>query len=242
MGLAAAGYAEYALIPASWAMEIPEALSFIEAAAIPEVFLTAYQTLVWHGKLQAEETVLIHAAASGVGTAAIQLAMHLLGARVIGTAGSEEKLAACRALGADVMINYKTQDFAEEVLSATDGRGADVILDFIGASYWEQNLVSIRIDGRWVLIGILGGAEVEQVNLMELMQKRIQLTGTLLSPRADAYKAELTAEFSSRCLQLFQEGTLKPVIDRGFALDEAQAAHEYMEANRNIGKIVLKIR
>lgn len=235
------GYAEYAVMPEPWAMKIPEKLSFEEAAAIPEVYLTAYQTLFWIGRLQQDETVLIHAGGSGVGTAAIQLAKKLAGARVITTAGSAEKLAVCGDLGADLGINYKEQPFDEAVLAATGGQGADLILDFVGASYWKKNLASIKTDGRWVLIGTLGGSEIDQVNLFSLMQKRIQLTGTLLTPRSDAYKAELTAEFRSKCMALFERGELKPVVDQTFPLDEARAAHEHMESNRNIGKIILKV-
>ncbi|MDY0404199.1 NAD(P)H-quinone oxidoreductase [Virgibacillus sp. 179-BFC.A HS] len=235
------GYAEYAVMPDDRAMVIPENLSFEEAAAIPEVFLTAYQTLFWIGQLQAGENVLIHAGGSGVGTAAIQLAKQIGQANVITTAGSKKKLDFCQSLGADVCINYKEQQFDEEVLYATQNQGVDLILDFIGASYWQKNLASIKVDGRWVLIGVLGGAKVEQLNLMELMTKRIQLTGTLLTPRSDAYKAALTTEFSSKALQLFQHNKLRPVVDQVFPFDQIQQAHEYMESNKNIGKIIIGV-
>lgn len=172
------GYAEFAVMPANRAMIVPNHLSFEEAAAIPEVFLTAYQTLFWLGQLQEKETVLIHAGGSGVGTAAIQLAKHLKDANIITTAGSNEKLEFCKSLGAAVCINYKKQDFDEMVLKHTNHKGVNVILDFIGASYWDKNLSSIGIDGRWVLIGILGGSVVDKIDLMSLMSKRIQLTGT----------------------------------------------------------------
>lgn len=240
MGLVKSGaYAEYAVIPEARAMIIPDTLSFVEAAAIPEVYLTAYQTLYWLGKLEPQETVLIHAGGSGVGTAAIQLAKQLSEAKVITTAGSQTKLDYCQTLGADVLINYKEQDFSEVVLETTEGEGADLILDFIGASYWDRNLASVKTDGRWVLIGTLGGSEVEHVNLFSLMQKRVQITGTLLTPRSDAYKVALTKEFYSRTRQLFEDGTLRPVVDKTFTLEDAQHAHEYMESNSNIGKIVL---
>src|SRR5699024_6719916 len=151
MGLVNGGaYAAYTVMPADRAMVIPENLSFEEAAAIPEVFLTAYQTLFWIGKLRVDETVLIHAGGSGVGTAAIQLAKQIGQANIITTAGSKEKLDFCSSLGADHVINYKEQNFDEEVLKATNNQGADLILDFIGASYWKKNLDSIKIDGRWV--------------------------------------------------------------------------------------------
>lgn len=241
MGLVNGGaYAEYAVMPADRAIVIPENLTFEEAAAIPEVYLTAYQTLFWLGKLRENETVLIHAGGSGVGTAAIQLAKQLKNAKVITTAGSKEKLDFARSLGADVCINYKEQNFDEEVLKATEGQGVNLILDFIGASYWGGNLNSIKVDGRWVLIGLLGGAEIEKLNLMDVMKKRIQLTGTLLTPRSDQYKANLTNDFASSALDLFKTGQLKPIIDCVFPFDQIQQAHKHMENNKNIGKIILK--
>ncbi len=235
------GYAEYAVMPAERAMKIPDAYSFAEAAAVPEVFLTAYQTLYWIGRLQPHESVLIHAGASGVGTAAIQLAKTLSRAQVIVTAGSEEKLDFCRNLGADVGINYKTQSFEQEVLQATDGQGVDLILDFVGADYWDKNLASIKKEGRWVLIGILGGVQVEQVNLFALMSKCVQLTGTLLTPRSDAYKARLTADFVSEVFPHIERGEIKPIVDTVFPLERAIEAQRHMEENRNIGKIILQV-
>lgn len=236
------GYAEYAVIPADRAMKVPDPLSFIQAAAIPEVFLTAYQTLFWIGKPQQHETVLIHAGASGVGTAAIQLAKRLSHAKVIVTAGSNEKLALCKELGADVLINYKEQSITEAVQQATDGEGVDLILDFIGADYWEQNLDSIKTGGRWVLIGILGGSEVKKVDLFALMCKCVQITGTLLTPRSDAYKSRLTRDFMEHTLTYFEHGDIKPVIDSTFPLERIAEAHQYMEHNRNTGKIMITIK
>lgn len=235
------GYAEYAIMPDKWAMEIPDGLSFEEAVAIPEVFLTAYQTLFWIGQLKADETVLIHAGGSGVGTAAIQLAKQLGQAKVITTAGSQEKLNFCKSLGADVTINYKEQNFDEEVLKATDNQGVDLILDFIGASYWEKNFNSIKVDGRWVLIGTLGGAVIEKANLFDIMRKRPSISGTLLTPRSDEYKATLSEEFYSKTVDLFKNETLKPIVDSIFSLEEVKQAHEHMEDNKNIGKIILKV-
>lgn len=233
------GYAEYAVMPADRAILLPDSLDYVSAAGISEVFLTAYQTLYWLGDLQKEEIVLIHAGASGVGTAAIQLAKHLSDARIIVTAGSDEKLAFCKELGADELINYKTQDFSEEVRKLTNGQGVNVILDFIGASYWEKNLASIAVDGRWVLIGMLGGTIVSKMDLGALINKRIQLTGTLLTPRSDAYKAKLTQEFMAIVGPYLENGQVRPIIDRTFSFEEARQAHEYMEANKNIGKIIL---
>src|SRR5699024_1189979 len=152
----------------------------------------------WLGEAASSENVLIHAGGSGVGTAAIQLTKQLTNANVITTAGSVEKLDFCRKLGADIGINYKEEKFDEEVLNATNRVGVNTILDFVGASYWEKNLNSIAVDGRWVLIGVLGGNKVEKVNLMSLMSKRIHLKGTLLTPRSDAYKRQLTEEFAEK--------------------------------------------
>jgi tumor protein p53-inducible protein 3 len=236
------GYAEYAVMPADRAMKIPESLSFEEAAAIPEVFLTAYQTLFWIGKLQKQETVLIHAGASGVGIAAIQLAKKLCDAKIIVTAGSKRKLDFCQELGADVLINYKEQSFDEEVLKATNGRGVDLILDFIGADYWEKNLASIKVEGRWVLIGILGGSELEKINLFTLMSKCIQLTGTLLTPRSDEYKALLTQDFAEIVTPYLERGEIRPIIDTTFPIEMVGKAHTYMEENRNVGKIILRVK
>lgn len=235
------GYAEYVVMPANRVIRIPDNMSFEEAAAIPEVFLTAYQTLYWLGELEPEETVLIHAGASGVGTAAIQLAKKMTKAKVIVTAGSNEKLQFCKELGADKLINYKEEEFDQIVLDYTEQKGVDLILDFVGASYWEKNLNSIKTDGRWIVIGVLGGAVVENVNLGILLQKRITLKGTLLTPRSDAYKAQLTNEFIENVLPYFEKGLIKPIVDIIFPLDEVAKAHQYMEENKNSGKIILKI-
>ena len=241
------GYAEYAVMPANRAMILPESISLIEGAAIPEVFLTAYQTIFWLGGLKldntkGEKTVLVHAAGSGVGTAAIQLAGRKIGGtKIIATAGSDRKLALAKELGASVTINYRKEDFSERVLEETDGHGADLILDFIGASYWEQNLKSIAMDGRWILIGTLGGSEVEKLSIKQLMQKRVNLHATLLTPRSDHYKAELTEEFSKIILPFFEEDIVQPIIHSVLAFEDLPEAHRQMEADENTGKIILTI-
>lgn len=234
-------YAEYVTVPAERAIVLPDETSFAEGTAIPEVFLTAYQTLYWLGELKQGETVLIHAGGSGVGTAAIQLAKQLTNAKVITTAGSKDKLDFCKKLGADETINYNTEDFSKRVVEITDGKGVDLILDFIGASYWEKNLTSIKVDGRWILIGVLGGSTVENVDLGALLGKRISLIGTLLTPRSDQYKAELTSEFAEKTLPLFKAEKIHPVVDRVFPFEEVADAHRYMEDNKNTGKIILSL-
>ena len=236
------GYAEYVTMPADRAIVIPDSMSSIDAAAIPEVFLTAYQTMFWLGELKPQETILVHAAGSGVGTAAIQLASRkITDANIIATAGSERKLEMAKALGAAHTINYKKEDFAEKVLEYTDGRGADVILDFVGASYWEKNLKSAAIDGRWILIGTLGGAEVEKMSIGALMQKRLSLKATVLTPRSDQYKAELTQEFSKRIIPFFEEDIIQPIVHSILSFEDLPEAHRQMEANENTGKIIIQV-
>ncbi|PAD21988.1 NAD(P)H-quinone oxidoreductase [Terribacillus saccharophilus] len=230
------GYAEYAVLNSKLAMPIPEHLSYEEAAAVPEVFMTAYQTLHWLGELKQGETVLIHAGASGVGTAAIQLAKQA-GATVAVTAGSKEKLDFCKELGADITINYKEEDFAEKLADT----GADVILDFIGATYWDQNIETLKTDGRLILIGFLGGTKLENANITPLLAKRLHVKGTLLSTRSIDYKARLTADLIDNVLPLFESQAIKPIVDKVFPLAEVANSHEYMESNKNTGKIVLHV-
>jgi len=238
--LGGGGYAEYAVIPEKMAMAIPEAMKMEHAAAIPEVFLTAYQTLFWVGHLQKGERVLVHAGASGVGTAAIQLAKQA-GAEVVATAGSDEKLQACRDYGADLVIHYKTEAFDQVIESVYGEAAIDVILDFIGASYWEKNMKVTAVDGRHVFISTLGGSQLDQFDLRQLMAKRATLAGTTLRSRDLDYKQRLTEEFALWALPLFKLGKIKPVVDRIFPIEEVKKAHAYMEANKNIGKIVLSI-
>lgn len=233
------GYAELAVVPAGMAMRIPENLSFEEAAAIPEAFLTAFLNLFTLGALRAGETVLIHAGASGVGTAAIQLA-RVAGAQVFATAGSAEKLALCRELGADLAINYREESFATRALEATGGRGVDLILDFVGAPYWQQNTAALALDGRLQLIGFLGGS-AGQIDLGPIMAKRLRVTGTTLRRTPLPQKIALTADFVAFAYDRLERGELRPVIDTIYPLYAAAEAHRVMEANRNAGKLVLRV-
>ncbi len=235
-------YAEYTIIPAGRAIMLPQEMSLKEGAAIPEVFLTAYQTMYWLGKLQTKETILIHAGASGVGTAAIQMARKISDARIIVTAGLQEKLDFCRELGADVTINYKQENFDEIVQKETDGHGADVILDFIGATYWHKNVNSAAVDARWIFIGTLGGVEVEHVDLSAFLGKRISFIGTGLSPRSDEYKAELAADFQKTVIPYFQSRKIKPIIHQTYAFEEVAKAHQAMENSENIGKLLIEVK
>ncbi|CAI8030691.1 Quinone oxidoreductase PIG3 [Geodia barretti] len=231
------GYAEKACIDYRMAMPIPDGWDFVKAAAVPEVFFTANETLFTLGRLDAGETVLIHAGASGVGTAGIQMARQA-GARVLVTVGSEEKVARTEALGAEAGINYKTTDFAARVLELTDGAGVDLVQDFIGAAYWQNNLKCLKTAGRLVLVGLMGGAKVE-VDLGLIMRKRLQVIGSVMRSQPLANKIAITERFRSRWLPELESGRLQPLIDTSFPLAEAAAAHQYMEDNRNVGKIML---
>ena len=233
------GYAEYVCIHEEMGMQIPKGLSFEQAAAIPEVFLTAYQAIFWLGKLQARERILIHAGASGVGTAAIQLAKSL-GAEVYVTA-SKPKHATCLELGAAHTIDYRSEDFSERVAHFTNGEGVDMILDFLAASYLAKNLASLATDGRLVLLALMGGSKASQVDLGMVLRKRIHLMGSTLRARSLAYKIDLTQAFYAYCCPKFESGVFKPVIDSVVSWKEVGAAHKRMEANLNIGKIVLTL-
>jgi len=233
------GYAEKAVIDARMAMPIPSGWSFAQAAAVPEVFFTAQETLFTLGGLQEGETVLIHAAASGVGTAGIQMARET-GARIFVTAGSAEKIQRCIELGATSWCNYKAQDFAEWVKEVTKGQGVYVIEDFIGAAYWERNLRSLKTGGRLVLVGLMGGVKIE-ANLGLLMTKRLQIFGSVLRSRPLADKIAITRSFRSKWLPLLAAGRIKPIVDRVFPLAQVADAHRYMEENRNFGKIILSL-
>jgi len=231
------GYAEQARIDYRMAMPVPEGMDYVQAAGIPEAFVTAHEAAFHLGRLDAGESVLIHAAASGVGSAAVQLA-HAAGARVFATA-SASKLDRVRGLGADVAIDYKTDDFAKTIERETDGKGVDVIVDFIGAPYFERNLASLDFGGRLVEVGLLGGAKGVSLPLDRLLYRHLQIIGTVMKSRPQRVKQAMTRRFRDRWLHAFDDGTLVPVIDRQFPLAEAAEAHRRMESSSGIGKIIL---
>lgn len=233
------GYAELAVIHEEMAMPVPEGLNLQQAAAIPEVFLTAFQALHWIGRLQAGETALIHAGASGVGTAALQL-IQLAGASSIVTA-SAGKHDICYELGAAKAIDYRSEDFAKVVKDITRGKGVDLIVDFIAANYFKQNLDALAPDGRMIMLALMGGIQVPEANLAPILLKRLQITGSTLRSRSLDYKIRLTQDFHQYAGKHFAEGRLRPIIDRVYPWEEVRLAHEYMEANQNQGKIVLQI-
>jgi NADPH2:quinone reductase len=232
------GYAEFCLAQASHALPVG-GLSMVEAAAIPETFFTVWHNMVERGGLKSGETFLLHGGTSGIGTTAIQLAK-ALGARVIATAGSEEKCAACRKLGADVAVNYKTEDFVAATKAATADKGADVILDMIGGNYIARNYEAAAVEGRIVQIAFQGGPKAE-VNFMRMMLKRLHHTGSTLRSRSNADKAAIARAVEDNALPLIAAGKVKPVIFKTFPLDQAAAAHALMETSAHIGKIVLTL-
>ncbi|KAK6986699.1 quinone oxidoreductase PIG3, partial [Biomphalaria glabrata] len=221
--LTGGGNAEYVICRHEFLIPIPENLDFIKAAAIPEVWLTAFQLLYLIGKLNKDDVVLIHAGGSGVGTAAIQLVKGA-GAVAIATAGNDKKIEYATFLGADAAINYKTEKIAEKVLHHTNNKGVTLILDCVGSSMFEDNLKSIRLDGRWVVYGFLGGSQVD-TDLRKLLAKRITMTFTTLRSRSVNYKENLIQEFMQKAIPLFQNGTFKPVIEQVFPLSDIAKAH-----------------
>ena len=219
-------------------MRVPAGMPLTEAAAIPEVFLTAFDALFGQGRLAPGQTVLVHAIGSGVGTAALQLGL-LAGGRVVGTSRSQEKLTRCRELGLEVALLVDNNQFAAALFEQNGGRGSDVILDTIGASYLNENVKALALGGRLVLVGLLGGASAE-LPLSLLLGKRASVIGTVLRSRPTEEKARLAQDFARDLLGHFERGKLKPVLDVVLPMREIRAAHQRMEQNQNFGKIVLQ--
>lgn len=241
--LSGGGQAQYATVPEGLLMPIPAGLTLPQAAAIPEAWLTAFQLLHLVGNVQAGDFVLIHAGASGVGTAAIQLA-RIAGAIPLVTIGSQDKLQMAEKLGAAAGFNYKEEDFSEATMKFTKGAGVNIILDCIGGSYWEKNVNCLALDGRWVLYGLMGGADVSGPLFSKLLFKRGNLVTSLLRSRDKKYKQMLVKAFTEQIVPHFSmEGPqrLLPVLDRVYPVAEIQEAHKYMESNKHMGKIVLEL-
>jgi putative PIG3 family NAD(P)H quinone oxidoreductase len=239
MGIVSGGaYAEQLVVHERQAMSVPKRVGLANAAAIPEVFITAWDALVVQGGLTSGRWALVHAGASGVGTAAIQICK-AIGARVIVTC-SAGKVSACRALGADAVVDYTSRDFVESVNEETGGRGVDVILDVIGGEYLNRNVSALALKGHIVQVGVMGGGATP-FNVAVLMAKRGKLSGTLLRARPLEEKIAITQRFIVEMLPLFDTDVLKPVIDRRFTFDQISDAHTYMESNVSIGKIVIDI-
>jgi len=233
------GYADHAVAAAALCLPIPGGLSMVEAAALPETFFTVWTNLFERGGLKAGESVLIHGGTSGIGTTAIQLAV-AWGARVIATAGTEEKARACERLGAARGIAYRTEDFVEVIRQQTDGKGVDLILDMVGASYLARNMEAVAVEGRLVVISLIGGARAE-INLGTLMSKRLTVTGSTLRIRSVAQKAAVAEGLRRHVWPLLAAGRVRPIIYATFPLAQASEAHRLMETSQHIGKIVLTV-
>jgi NADPH2:quinone reductase len=237
--VAGGGYAEYCLADEAVALPVPKGFSMVEAAALPETFMTVWHNVFQRGALKSGETILIHGGSSGIGTAAIMLAK-AFGAKVIVTAGSPQKCEACKKLGADYAIDYKTHDFVAATKEATGGRGADLILDMVGGDYVERNHDAAAVEGRIVQIATQQGFKVA-INLLKIMQKRLTHTGSTLRPRPVADKAMIAHDLEHKAWPLLAAGKIKPVIDSIFPLKEASKAHARMESSAHVGKIVLEV-
>ncbi|MEB7588262.1 NAD(P)H-quinone oxidoreductase [Serratia rubidaea] len=237
--IAGGGYAEYCRVHESNALPVPAGLSMTEAAAIPETFFTVWVNVFQRGHLQAGETVLIHGGTSGIGTVATLLAKAFC-AHVITTVGSEEKRAASLALGADVVINYRTEDFVEQTMKATNGKGANVIVDLIAGEYVAKNYQAAAMDGRIIQIGTQNGV-VKELNLMPLLLKRLTHTGSTLRARSVQDKAQIAADLRQKVWPLLERGAVKPHIFQTFPLEQAADAHRLMESSAHIGKIMLTL-
>lgn len=241
-GITAGGaQAEYVVVPESALVEIPENLDWAEAAAVPEVFITAHDALFTQAGLEMGERVLIHAAGSGVGTAAVQLA-HAAGATVYGTSRKAEKLERVREYGLDkwITVGDDPMSFAEAVREWTNGAGVNVILDLVGGAYFAANIASLAVKGRLMLVGTTGGSKTA-FDLSAVMGKRLRITGTVLRSRSDQEKANATRRFATHVIPLLASGIVRPVIDKIYPMGEVGAAHERMESNESFGKIVLMV-
>jgi NADPH2:quinone reductase len=233
------GYAEYCVVEDVQALPIPPGLDLIRAAAIPETFFTVWANVFERGRLAAGEWILVHGGSSGIGTTAIQLAK-AFGAKVITTAGSADKCRACRDLGADRAVNYRSEDFVKACQEVTGGRGVDLILDMVAGPYTERNILAAAEDGRIVQIAVLGGADVS-LNIARLMMKRLTLTGSTLRPRSRAFKGQLATALEAKVWPLLAAGTVGVVLDSTFPLAKAADAHRHLEAGQHIGKVVLTV-
>lgn len=237
--LTGGGYAHYCVAEAALVLPIPAGFSMIEAAALPETFFTVWSNVFNRGQLQSGETLLIHGGSSGIGTTAIQLGK-AFGARVIVTAGSDEKCAFCEQLGADLAINYRTSDFVTAVKNFTSDKGVDVILDMIGGDYFPRNLHCLAFEGRLLQIALQNGVKAE-INLLPIMLKRLTITGSTLRARELAFKAAIAQQLKTQVWDLLNTGKIKPVIHSTFPLAKAQQAHQLMESSLHLGKIILTV-
>ena len=237
--VAGGGYAEYVTAPATQCLPIPNGLSIVEAASLPETYFTVWSNVFDRARLTEGETILVHGGSSGIGTTAIQLCS-ALGFDVLTTAGTEEKCQICEELGAKKSINYRTEEFSTSVKSITNQKGVDVILDMVAGDYLQRNLECLADDGRLVIIAFLGGVKTT-INMTDILRRRLTVTGSTLRPRSEEFKQKIAVNLLKYVWPLFEKKQIKPLIYRSFALEDAAKAHRLMESSVHIGKIVLQM-
>ena len=237
--VAGGGYAEYVTAPATQCLPIPNGLSIVEAASLPETYFTVWSNVFDRARLTEGETILVHGGSSGIGTTAIQLCS-ALGFDVLTTAGTEEKCQICEELGAKKSINYRTEEFSTSVKSITNQKGVDVILDMVAGDYLQRNLECLADDGRLVIIAFLGGVKAT-INMTDILRRRLTVTGSTLRPRSEEFKQKIAVNLLKYVWPLFESKQIKPIINRSFALEDAAQAHRLMESSVHIGKIVLEV-
>jgi len=237
--VAGGGYAEYVTAPATQCLPIPNGLSIVEAASLPETYFTVWSNVFDRARLTEGETILVHGGSSGIGTTAIQLCS-ALGFDVLTTAGTEEKCQICEELGAKKSINYRTEEFSTSVKSITNQKGVDVILDMVAGDYLQRNLECLADDGRLVIIAFLGGVKTT-INMTDILRRRLTVTGSTLRPRSEEFKQKIAVNLLKYVWPLFENKQIKPLIYRSFALEDAAQAHRLMESSVHIGKIVLEV-
>jgi putative PIG3 family NAD(P)H quinone oxidoreductase len=233
------GYAEFCRVDESHCLTMPESMTWVQAAAVPETFFTVWYNVFMRAGLRSGESILVHGGSSGIGTTAIQLAK-AINASVIVTAGTDEKCRFCEQLGADHAINYRTEDWENTVLELTGGSGVDVVLDMVAGPYMQKNIDVLGRDGRYVIIAFLQGPKAE-LNMRNVLGKRLTITGSTLRPQTTAEKAAIASEISEQVIPLLESGRVRPIIHATFPLADARLAHELMESSQHMGKIVLEI-
>lgn len=238
--LTGGGYAEYVCAPSPQCLPVPAGISMLEAAGLPETFFTVWINVFDRAKFAPGESLLVQGGSSGIGVTAIQLA-HAFGHKVFVTAGSDDKCASCLKLGADLAINYRTEDFVQAVLDATDKRGVDVILDMVGGDYVPRELVCLADDGRLVLIAFLGGSKAT-LDMTDILRRRLTITGSTLRPRPIEIKGAVAKSLEERVWPLIESGKIRPVVYKTFSLEDASKAHALMETSTHIGKLILEVK
>ncbi len=237
--VAGGGYAEYVNAPGSQCLPIPKGLTFREAASLPETYFTVWSNVFDRAQFSEQESILVHGGSSGIGTTAIQLC-RALGRKIFVTAGSDEKCRACEAIGATKAINYRNEDFVERIMALTDNQGVNVIIDMVAGDYIQRDLKCLADDGRIVIIAFLGGVKTN-INMTDILRRRLTITGSTLRPRSTQFKSDIALSLRNKVWPMFEAGIIEPMIFKSFALEEAADAHRLMESSEHIGKIILDV-